>query len=137
MGKIDGAMPGVIERQYAYVLRFLLIFVVANNVALVVRVDDVPVRWVGKNKTAFAAAGHEPVLASDHARFAATGAADIRAILLGAVHVIGKRAVHRVMLKLSRRLVLQLCPRFASIHREAGASVIGVADAIGIQWIDP
>ena len=41
------------------------------------------------------------------------------------------------MIKLRRRLVLQRCPRFSSIHGEAGATVIGVADAIGILWIDP
>src|SRR6266403_2667650 len=81
MGKIDSAVPGIIERDGTNVLHLLFIFVVAIDVAFVVRVDDVPIAWIGHDEAAFSATGYEPIFASDHAGIAAAGDAYIRAVL--------------------------------------------------------
>src|SRR5205085_12565821 len=99
-------MAAIVHWPNAYILRLLFILIVANNVALAVRIDHVPVARIGQDKAAFSTAGNEPILAPNYTGFSAAGDADIRIILLRYVNMIGKRVVDRDMIKLRRRLII-------------------------------
>src|SRR5207248_1820918 len=106
MSKIDSAMARVIQRNRTNISYFLFIFVVAIDEAFAVRVDDVPIAWIGHNKAAFAAAGHEPIFASDYTGIAAAGDTNVRVVLLCAVNVVRECIVYGHMIKLRGGLVI-------------------------------
>ena len=115
MKKIDRAVPGIILRPDAHVLILLLTFFVTRDVALAVRINDVPIARIRQNKSAFTAARNEPILRANHARVRATRYADIRVVLLRAINVIRIRVVHRDVIKLRSRLIVLSRPGFAPI----------------------
>src|SRR5206468_5584551 len=137
MGKINSAMPGIVQRNRTNVLHVLFIFVVASEVAFVVGIDDAPIAWIGHDEAAFSTTGHEPIFASDHARIAAAGDTDIRVVLLRAVNVVRERIVYSDMIKLSSRLVILSGPVFATVRGDAGPAVIRICNAVWVRRINP
>src|SRR5438067_12469983 len=127
----------MVHRPNAHVLSFFLVLIVANDVALAVGVNNVPVARIGYDEPALAAARSKPILCRDHALLAPACDAYIRVVLLRAVNVIRIGVVDRDVIKLCRRLVILRRPGLATIHRDTGAAVIGVADPIRILWINP
>ena len=134
---VVGAMPGTICRPDADVLSLFPSLVVTNSVALVVRVNDVPIARIRHNETAFATASGEPVPRFDDARISSAGDTDIRVVLLGSVEVLGKCVVDRDVIKLRGWLIVLCAPGLSAVNRNADTAVIGVANAIGIGRIDP
>src|SRR5690242_14126581 len=108
-------MTGVIERPNADILILLFRLIVTGDKALVIRINDVPVARIREHKPTFAAARLKPVFASDHAALAPTGDSDIRVVLLRTIDVVGERVVHRDMIELGGRLILQRRPTLPSI----------------------
>src|SRR5438876_10637051 len=115
MGKINSAMPGIVQRNRTNVLHVLFIFVVASEVAFVVGIDDVPIAWIGHDEAAFSATGYEPIFASDHAGIAAAGDTDVRVVLLRAVNVVRERVVYSDVVKLRGGLVVLRRPILAAV----------------------
>src|SRR5437016_11759789 len=137
MDDIGSSVSRVIQRPDADVLHFLFIFVVASDVAFLVRMNVVPITRIGHNKAALAAAGDKPIFAADHAGIGATGDADIRIVLLRPINVIWECIVHSDMIELRSWLVVLGRPRFAAIGRDIDAAIIRITDPMGILRIDP
>src|SRR5437868_210066 len=137
MLQIVRAVSGIIDRKWADVLIVLFRFVVARDIALAVRINDVPVARIGNYKTALAVAGWIPIFAADRPGIGAARDANVRVVLLRAINVIRKRVVDGYVIKLRGRLIVLRCPTLAAIDRNARTAVVRVADAIRILRINP
>src|SRR5437868_5615563 len=127
----------MVHRPNAHVLSFFLVLIVANDVALAVGVNNVPVARIRYDEPALAAARSKPILCRDHALVAPARDAYIRVVLLRAVNVTRIGVVGRDVIKLRGRLVVLRRPGLAPIHRDTGAAVVRVADPIWILRINP
>src|SRR5574338_1648032 len=100
-------MTGIIQRPDTHILILLLGFIVAGDVALVIRINNVPVARIGNNKSALATAGLKPIFTPDHAAFPAARNSDVGVILLSPINVIRKGVVDRDVIELRSRLIVQ------------------------------
>src|SRR5438477_5553629 len=137
MHDVDGAMPGVVQRPDAYFLTFFRALIVTSDVALVVRINNVPVACIGYDKAAFAPAHHKPILCRNYTRVTPARDPDARVVLLRTINVIRVRVVGRDVIKLCGWLVALRRPGLPTIHRNTGAAVVGIADPIRVFRIDP
>src|SRR5205823_12692729 len=105
MQKIGRAMAGMVHRPHAHVLSFFLVLIVANDIALAVGINNVPIARIRQDEAALPAPRNKPILRRDYTLLAPARDPNIRVVLLRPVNVIRISVVSRDVIKLRRRLV--------------------------------
>ncbi len=118
----------------AHLLHLSRDLVVTRHLAAV---DDVRIQRIRRDVAVLLGAHRVPVAKRDLPIVAAARHARRPALLLPAVHPVGRLVIGDHVIELCRRLVVPTAPGGASVHRDGGALVGGQQDDRGVLRIDP
>src|SRR5215472_3313699 len=100
-------------------------------------VDGVGISGIRSNVAAFAGASGMPIAEGDGAVITAAQDVNAAAVLLRAVHVVGKFIVNGDVIELRGWLVVPAAPAAAAVHAHAGALIAAEDHPLRIGRIDP
>src|SRR5580700_3329495 len=111
--------------------------VTANRTVGSAQIDDVRILGIGRHVSTLAPARGKPITRGDLIVIGTAGHGSASAILLRAVHDVGKLVVGDDMIELCSGLVVPRAPGPAAVQADCSALIRSQNHAVGIPGIDP